>query len=321
MSPRAYLLHQGITRTMLFQHQSFINIEFPCRSGSTEWQCDQFGGILLSCDDVLSNSAKALPAMPRRNPRSILTLSYTRQHLSGKSTRKRYDSIRSEAALPSEHVEEASRTQEKSAKFSIVDKDTYVHRIDANVQSFDALLMVDPILNIADSLLPLISPFVNCVRPEVKTSITDETDLQLEGAFQPMPVIEFECKGCRLIAPLHDKITEFENGENAIVFCAQSVIVSSDPTNRVSYTVLHKDMYRQLRKYNREMSRRTKLWHVQYQVDLNGLSLWSGKWNDWSCQKQIGKSEVAFNADGQNPALEWNCKISYVLFVSHCRVF
>ena len=296
-------------RFTLFLIKPIAFFLYHYRPDCSEWECDKFGGVLLSCDDVLANSIKAVPTIQKSSPRSFLILNYTRQHLSNKNMRKRYDSVRSEATIPSENIEERNRTNERSGKYSVIEDNIYQHKLEANMQSLDILFIIEPILSVADSFLSLRSPLDSYAARIVRAPASNDADSQREGIFQPLPILDLESKGFRIIAPILDE-NEDGNEENVVLFCVYSMEIKSDPANRISSTVLHKDWYRQLRKHQREKNRRTKLWHVQYQVDLNGLSLWSGNWNSMNAKRQLGNDNVIINAEGQNPALEWNYKIT-----------
>ena len=220
--------------------------------------------------------------------------------------------MRSEATIPTENTEERNFPNERAAKCLVIEEDVYQHKLEATMESLDVLFSIEPILNIAESFMTLRSPFDTALDTDVKTAAGDEAESLREGRFQPLPILDLESKGCRIIAPLLDEIKtdESECTENTVIFCVHSVLVKSDPPNRISSTVLHKDWYRQLRKYQREKNRRTKLWHVQYQVDLHCMSLWTGKWSDMNAMKQTSSDDVTVNAEGQNPALEWNYQMT-----------
>ena len=266
----------------------------------------------MSSDDVLAHSVKTLPMLQKSSPRAFLTLNYTRQPLLNDSLRKRYTSVRSEAIIPPENAEQPSCPNERVVKYSIIDSDIYQHKLEVIIQSFDILFAIKPILSVVDGFLVLSNPFVTKTGRIVKAAVSDETESTREGRFQPLPILDLDSKGFRIIVPLLDDVKNSESDfeENTVIFFVHSLLIKSDPLNRISSTILHKDWYRQLRKHQRERNRRTKLWHVQYQMDLNCMSLWSGKWGDISAKNQRGnEKELAVNAEGQNPALEWNYQV------------
>ena len=265
----------------------------------------------MSCDDVLAHSAKALPMMRKSSPRAFLVLNYSRRPLSNWALRKRFAQVRSEAAIPVENIEEQRHGNERAAKYLIVDDEVYQHRLDAKIESLDILCAMEPILNVAGSFLTLRGPFGLTTDVAGKANTRDEGGCLREGTFQPLPILDIESKGCRIIVPLLDESgNESELTENTVILSVRSMLVNSDPLNRISSTVLQKDWYRHLRKHQRERNRRTKSWHVQYQIDLNCVSLWSGKWGELHTPKHSSSEELAVSAEGQNPALEWNYQMA-----------
>lgn len=307
-------LHCGSNDNVILAVLISNNI-FCDRPGSTEWESDKFGGVLLSSDDVLTSTMKTLPTMQNSSPRCFLILNYTRQPLSGKSSRKRQNSVRAEATIANDNLEVPSKANEKPVKYVVIDVDMHQHMLDVTMQSLDILFIVEPVLAVLDSFKTISRSFDSTGSSFPKVTTSDKTGRQREGAFKLPPVLELESKGFRVIASLADDVQGDDKrfDENILIFSVQSVVVNSDPNNRISSTVLDKDWYRQIRKHNREKNRRTKLWHTQYQVDLNGLSAWSGDWGDIRSKRQANNLDMVINADGQNPALEWNYQMSYVI--------
>ena len=264
----------------------------------------------MSCDDVLAHNATALPMMRKSSPRAFLVLNYSRRPLSNWNLRKKFTQVRSEAAIPIENIEEQRHGNERSVKYLVVDDEVYQHRLDAKIESLDIVCAMEPILNIAGSFTMLRSPFGPSIDVTGKANTRGEGGGLREGTFQPLPILDIESKGCRIIVPLlDDSSNKSEFVENTVIFSVRSMLVNSDPINRISSTVLHKDWYRYLRKHQRERNRRTKLWHVQYQIDMNYVSLWSGKWGELHAPRNSSSEELAVSAEGQNPALEWNYKM------------
>lgn len=220
--------------------------------------------------------------------------------------------MRSEAIIPTENTEERNFPNERTAKCLVIEEDVYQHKLDATIESLDVLFSIQPILSVAESFTMLSSPFGTVLGTDVKTAAGDDRESLREGRFQPLPLLDLESKGCRIIVPLlcEDEADKSECAENTVIFSVHSILVKSDPMNRVSSTVVHKDWYRQLRKHQRERNRRTKLWHVQYQVDLHCMSLWTGKWDDINGMRQTSNDNITVDAEGQNPAMEWNYQIT-----------
>ena len=296
--------------------QSFY---FVFREQTQEWETDRFGGILLSCEDILTNKIEALSTKQNSTSGSFLTLSYTRQPLSEVHSRSRYSSVRSEAVLLAmeQDAEETATTNERPVKYAVIEEGIFLQKINISMQSFDVLVASRPLLKVAESFMGLevANPTHDTIASLVKgrTTLEYSSGKPAEAIFQPLPILELESKGLRVFAPLQEaQAREKDNCksfENVAIYRVQSVAIKSDPDNRITSTVLNKDWYRYLRKHQRDKSRRTKTWHVQYQIDLNGMSFWSAHWDDLNGSLKTREEELGLIADGQNPALEWNYEI------------
>ena len=275
--------------------------------------------MLFSCEDILTNKIEPLSTKQNSTAGSFLTLSYTRQPLSEVHSRSRYSSVRSEAVLPAmeQDAEETATTNERPVKYAVIEEGIFLQKINISMQSFDILVASRPLLKVAESFMGLevANPTPDTSAPLVKGRSTLEysSGKPVEAIFQPLPILELESKGLRILVPLQEaearKKDSCERFENVAIYRVQSIAIKSDPDNRITSTVLNKDWYRCLRKHQRDKSRRTKTWHVQYQIDLNGMSFWSAHWDDLNGSLKTGEEELGLIADGQNPALEWNYEI------------
>ena len=289
------------------------------REQTQEWETDKFGGILLSCEDIVTNKIEALSTKQNPTSGSFLTLSYTRQPLSEVHSRSRYSSIRSEAFIQAteQDAEETAPTNERPVKYAVFEEGIFLQKINISIQSFDILVASRPLLKVAESFmgLEIDNPTFNSSAHYVKGRSTLEfsSERPIEAIFQPLPILELESKGLRILVPLQEALASKKDNcrrfENVAIYRVQSVAIKSDPDNRITSTVLNKDWYRYLRKHQRDKSRRTKTWHVQYQIELNNMSFWSAHWDDLNGGCKKGDEELGLIADGQNPALEWNYEI------------
>ena len=289
------------------------------RQGGSEWLPDEFGGILFSCKDIISQNLDIQPSGRKSSLGSFLTVTYTRKPLSDERVSTRHDSVRSEAAiLPNaQDLDEKSHASDRSPRYTICDGAAVLQSFHVTMQAFDVLLVTDPVVNIAESFLALNNITGKDTALKPAKLIASKEDQTREGTFQPLPQLDVDCKGIRVLVPLRDSMLHPEaserksshQNENVFIFQVRSGVIKPDPVNRISSTVLHKEWYRTLRRHQRENGRRTKAWHIQYKVDFNGISAWTGNWNDLAKSLETPETELSVNADGQNPALEWNYKM------------
>ena len=104
--------------------------------------------------------------------------------------------------------------------------------------------------------------------------------------------------------------------EDMAVMQLSSVAVCPHPDNPVSRIILNQRSYEKFRRFGR--SSRQALGYdvhdVQYQVDICGFGVWSGSWGQLCgrLKRDAGLDEAGIAMD-QNPALEWNTQIWYVV--------
>lgn len=214
-------------------------------------------------------------------------------------------------------VDEIAPTSERPVKHAIIEEGVFLQKVNISMQSFDIMLASRPLLEVIESFMGLeivnSTPDTNAPLVKGRSTLELSPGKPVEAIFQPLPVLELESKGLRILVPHQEaqasRTDNHERFENVAIYRLQSIVIKSQPDNRITSTVLNKDWYRYLRKHQRDQSRRTKTWHVQYQIDLNGMSFWSGHWDglNASCKKR--DEELALIADGQNPALEWNYEL------------
>ena len=288
-------------------NQDSISYHHFCRHGSKCWEADQFSGVLLSCNDILAKNIECFTSSRKSTSPSFFNISYSRIPLSDVHTRARHDSIRSEANICAEDLDncEFAAAEEKQEKYSIDESGVFQHQMTVTVQPVDVVVVVKPIVNIIDSMLSLdINPFFKSVSGAPVVSKQNEpARMPRNGIFCPFPVINLDCKGVRVLLPDRDTT----HLDNIAILCLQSFALSSDPENRINSTVFNKEWYRCLRRSQRDRNRRTKSWHVQYQIDLEGMSVCTGKWQEL-CRNAGGAAGAGLDSltEKQNPALEWN---------------
>ncbi len=251
-------------------------------------------------------------------------MTYSRILLSDVHSRSRYASIRSEAAITTEDLEtedapsqsqdppsqsqDAPSQSRHPSKYLIDEDGIYQHRISLSVQPFDVIVVPEPVVHVVLSLLDAdTKPFHQAEKTDPHKPTGPGRSPQ-ECVFQPLPIVTIESKGIRVLVP-DKKDPDHDSKENMVVYCLQCFTVSSDPENRINSTVFNKELYRCLKRHHREKSRRTKIWHVQYKIDLKGISLWTGQWTDICRQDISGDEELSLLAEKQNPALEWNYEL------------
>ena len=293
---------------------------------------------LLSIGNILQKEATS---------RTFLSMSYTKSPFT-ESIQKHRNSPET-VLQKSEGGEIQTDTKREKPLKVIQELSVYQHEITCVMQPLDIVLYFPPLLDVNSifSDLDTFANYESSTTKDTspRSGPPQETEQKI-AVYSPLPKINFQNCGIRISMPLTENPAalglallspkfsasasgvEFSSGlaslsssseshlkpanfgnENLIMLHLQSVSLSSEPDNRISSSVVNKDWFRCLRKFEREKGRRSKQWSIQYQAAVKGVSLWSGCWNNL-CKREAKKDrELRFELQGQNPALEWNYEI------------
>ena len=304
----------------------FVTVACYLSFDSTDgfWVRGPFNGVLFSCNDIISSkslfTSTRRPSSGRREapgpgPHGFLTVMYKRSSLHLKRRR--------------------SVAVERAGKEEDYFKDQ--HEVRVNIQPFDVVLWCPVIvaaLNMFD--LSLLDRFrflsenntvgekaesVRLVKDveggEKIESVTVNVDL--------LPLLFVNMRNMRLFIPTVSagkEVDVFPDArkahfhEDMTVVQLSTVCASPHPDNPNSRTVLNREFYEKFRKFGR--SSRQALGYdihdVQYQIDLCRFGVWTGSWGQLCGKlKQEDGLELIGIAVDQNPALEWNTQMWYVV--------
>lgn len=283
----------------------------------------RFNGILFSCNDIISSKSLFTSArrpssgrreVPGSGPHGFLTVMYKRASLHLKRRR--------------------SLSVERAGKEEDYFKDQ--HEVRVNIQPFDVVLCCPVIvaaLNMFD--LSLLDRFrflsENNAVVEMAESVQHLKDDEGEKTesvtvnVDLLPLLFVNMRNLRLFIPTVSAGKEIdifpETGkahflEDMTVVQLSTVCASPHPDNPNSRTVLNREFYEKFRKFGR--SSRQALGYdihdVQYQIDLCGFGVWTGSWGQLCGKlKHDDDLELVGIAVDQNPALEWNTQMWYVM--------
>lgn len=211
------------------------------------------------------------------------------------------------------------------------------HEVRVNIQPFDVVLWCPVIVAALNTFdLSLLDRFTflsenNTVVEKAESVLLlkdDEGGEKNESVtvnVELLPLLFVNIRNLRLFIPTVSAGKELdvfpETGkahfqEDMSVVQLSTVCASPHPDNPNSRTVLNREFYDKFRKFGR--SSRQALGYdihdVQYQMDLCGFGVWTGSWGQL-CGKlkhEDGLELVGIAVD-QNPALEWNTQMWYVL--------
>lgn len=300
---------------------------FSLHSTDGSWIRGPFNGILFSCNDIISSkslfTSTRRPSSGRRDapgpgPHGFLTVMYKRSSLHLKRRR--------------------SSSLERAGKDDDYFKDQ--HEVRINVQPFDVVLWCPVIVGALNTFdLSLLDRFRflsenNGVVEKAESVFLlkdDEGGEKMESVtvnVDLLPLLFVNMRNLRLFIPTVSAGKEFDAfpettkahfQEDMTVVQLSTVCASPHPDNPNSRTVLNREFYEKFRKFGR--SSRQALGYdihdVQYQIDLCGFGVWTGSWGQLCGKlKHEDDLELVGIAVDQNPALEWNTQMWYVVLAS-----
>lgn len=219
------------------------------------------------------------------------------------------------------------------------------HEVRVNIQPFDVVLWCPAIVAALNTIdLSLLERFR--FLSENKTVVEKAESLLLpkddeEGEktesvtvnVELLPLLFVNMRNLRLFIPSLSAGKDLdilpESGgarfqEDMTVIQLSTVAASPHPDNPNSRKVLNREFYEKFRKFGR--SSRQALGYdihdVQYQIDLIGFGVWTGSWGQLCGKhKYEGGLELVGIAVDQNPALEWNTQMWYVVLMLYSTSF
>ena len=196
----------------------------------------------------------------------------------------------------------------------------YRQEIFITVQPFDIILWC-PMLYSITSLFQRFSSFqltpTDSEEPRNVPSLDPGSDV-LQSVTN-LPEVNIKLRGFRIVVP--DRIDLDESKGKLIrekyfadhdLFAVQgsSLVVTSYPDNPISRLVIDKKLSKSLRSFtrgHREAKEEGNLGDVQYQLQVKGFRIWTGRWDEL-CRTFPRQNTAETERDllEQNPALEWN---------------
>ena len=233
------------------------------------------------------------------------------------------------------------RRRSTSVEAAVKEEDYFKdqHEVRVNIQPFDVVLWCPAIvaaLNTFDLSLLDRFQFLSESQTVVETAESvlvlkddegEESKQSVTVNIELLPLLFINMRNLRIFVPTVSAGKEVEvlpeTGkacfqEDITVVQLSTVCASPHPDNPNSRTVLNREFYEKFRKFGR--SSRQALGYdihdVQYQIDLCGFGVWTGSWGQL-CGKlkhDDGLERVGIAVD-QNPALEWNTQMWYVMLI------
>ena len=299
----------------------YLHLSFNSTDGF--WIRGRFNGVLFSCNDIISSkslftsarrSSSGRREVPGHGPHGFLTVMYKRSSLH----LKRRKSI---------SVERAGKEED-----CLKDQ----HEVRVNIQPVDVVLWCPVIVAALNTFdLSLLDRFRflsenNTIAEKAESVLLPKDDKgdkseSVTVIVDLLPLLFVNMRNLRLFIPTVSAGKEVnffpETGkahfqEDMTVVQLSTVCASPHPDNPNSRTVLNREFYEKFRKFGR--SSRQALGYdihdVQYQIDLCGFGVWTGSWGQFCGRlKHEDDLELVGIAVDQNPALEWNTQMWYVL--------
>ena len=177
------------------------------------------------------------------------------------------------------------------------------------IQSFDLVLIANPIISTMHIFVSSLKTFLDRYQG-ISTPILKEASTQPQftsNYINVWPIINIKCGDIRLIAP-SQQINSLSHDEMVLLLHFQAIGISSQPINPIRKTVVNRNHYKHLKEMYRDSLKKTKLWNVQYQLDITNVGLCTTNWKS----VQLTMSDDIVPTTSQNPAVEWNTQARYI---------
>ena len=284
---------------------SIWDLLYCCRP-SGQWIIGPGGGTLFSRRDSLSNSLSKTHTAENENggsnlgPHGFLYVEY-----SGSS-------VSFPASKQSKEISEHDELFENSFR--------YHQKVHVTIQPFDIILWC-PMLYTMTTLFQRFTMF-QLPAPERNgprgVASFDSNNGVLQSVTN-LPEVNIKLRGFRLVVPSRIDASESKGNldtggcrgkPDLIAVQGSSLLVTSHPDNPISRLVVNKKLSKSLRCFAQGLRGRNEggsVGDVQYQVEVKGLRVWSGCWDEL-CRTLPRKDTAEIERDllEQNPALEWN---------------
>ncbi|XP_035658997.1 vacuolar protein sorting-associated protein 13B-like isoform X1 [Branchiostoma floridae] len=274
---------------------------------SHHWEPGPFNGIVLSCSEKLSN----LTQLPAFHSRETRTNPFFPEFAKLAETAKPHGflSITFTRALTTCVRKKIAKRErgEKAPKERTRETDTqYMNEICLMVEPCDVIFWC-PLVASALNIFHRENGKTQKEKPKASVVGTKSTHA-LMIATSSLPLLHFNCSNFRLFVPVDESLKGTPLQSDLLLLHVNSVSLTPQADNPLPRLVVRKDMYRRAVHAGKMQTPGSEVEDRQYQLDVNGLGLCSGLWEEVVRSMEQGR-QVESEEElliSQNPAVEWN---------------
>ncbi|XP_030768330.1 vacuolar protein sorting-associated protein 13B-like isoform X2 [Sitophilus oryzae] len=254
-------------------------------SPTAQWVPGPFSGIVMRVrDDFATN--------PRQEDNGLISVVITRA--SCQHTHTLWGAVRKK-----------HKDKKEDLTKQILSKSRYITEIVVNIQPLDFIISLSTLRSFYLVLIPLLNIPVKSPEPEKCDSVSSTNFLNSVNN-QTLPLAYLECQDIRVIMPSSELIG---NGSlhDVMVFQLQKVTLNPQAVNPICRAPIRTDLYERAAHARILNIPGSEVEDRQYQLDLLGISLCSGVWDEINSVLHPKESSLSdLRGMSENPALEWN---------------
>ncbi|XP_076265664.1 vacuolar protein sorting 13B isoform X3 [Rhynchophorus ferrugineus] len=257
---------------------------FERSSPSANWVAGPFTGIVMRLREDLSPGQ-------RQEDNSLISVVLTRA--SCQHTHTLWGAVRKKDK------------DKKDNAPQVLSLSRYITEIVINIQPMDFIVSLSTLRSFYLVLIPLLNIPVNTLDSEKPDSVSSNSFLQSINN-QTLPLAYLDCQDIRIIMPSADLLGS-GGLHDSLVFQLQKINLSPQAVNPICRTPIRSDIYDQAAHARILNVPGSDVEDRQYQMDLIGLSLSTGIWDDIHAVLSPKNNALSdLRGMSENPALEWN---------------
>ncbi|XP_055998709.1 intermembrane lipid transfer protein VPS13B-like isoform X2 [Ostrea edulis] len=275
----------------------------------SHWEEGPFLGILMSCRKEISgdiqilshksgfHSQHSVPHKPGDVTHGFLNFTFTRALC--KNVAKKMRKLNADLAVFEEFEND------------VVSYDLYFHKYISemclNTEPCDFILYIPAVHTVLDSFESLIFPKKSSSVPKpVQTPAlpAQESDRLPLLTSSSLPLLYVTISNLRVFIPKTH--SENQEGHDLALIILSEIAVNPQVDNPLPRYALEREIYHKAMQLNLTQQPGSAIENRQYQIDIQGLSVCTGKWGDFLQQTHSERQKDLVKPKIQIPALEWN---------------